>query len=645
MPGLSDVLDPTSSAVQGAISGAGAAGRDTIDAVVDGARSGMGSAFGVGSEISDALLDGLMQPLGASGAAIGDLAQTVAGSVQDIIGAGVQGAGDLLSAGGQLVGTLGGVIGVGVGAAVGLAFGGPLVGAAIGGGVMLVVGSIVGFVGEGLGTVVEVAGDAMGELGEVAGKGFETLITVVEDVFNAAISRARSTGDIAYATGMPFAGANQTAQNFGALGIGGDQLARLLDGPNMNPLLFQSRASAFGLPGIHDPNFQSSLASTYQGFQSMGPEGNILARQMMGQLNMDTPEMRRMASLSPGQIGSEQAFTRDLNEGMGLDPETLRKFSEEFPLLTNRIGQTADAIKIKFIGELMDAGGEEMLQLAATIGNNSEAIVGGLKVAALWIVNDLPVLVLTGLEMVLEGGQLFLTGLSSFSSALADDLRAFENSDGVIYAILNPIAMAIDFVGVGFKGLMMLLAPLGAMVMDFNTVLLSVSNTMLNALKSMVTSDTSPIVMGMRAAGYGDIVDSIRDFQLPTLGNGQLTRTDPRAAMDWASKLSTPDVSGALLNAQNSGQAGQIADQLDKWAPKIQGGADWLGAQKERVGELRDNWPQILAELQRQNDSLDKIADNTGETASNTKVAGDLEGFGRFFTNMTARRLTADLAR
>lgn len=183
---------------------------------------------------------------------------------------------------------------------------------------------------------------------------FIGVVGVIAAVTVAVVSLGRAAADFSRnitalrdATGLGNMQAAGVMQRFGAFGVNPQQM---LGSSQQNPAMFRMRAGIYGLPGYESPDFLPSLAGRYQSMARSGPLGQQMARQMLGNLEMDNPQVLQIANLPVNRIREQQASVQNVSGALGLSPDALKQVAQDFDLLTNRV-QSFGQITLAAIGQ------------------------------------------------------------------------------------------------------------------------------------------------------------------------------------------------------------------------------------------------------------------------------------------------------
>ena len=633
------------------------AGKQIGGALVHGLADAAGAALSTGAQLGEAVMQGVMSPLGQSGAeisklagsamsAVGGIAQAVFGGVSAVVESGLKlgGAvasslmGALSSVGGAVmngISQLGGTLMNGLGSLFSAA--GPIagqilsgigsavtsIGSALMGAVTGLLSSLASAVVGAVTGLLQAVGQIAGQLGQVALQGFQALVGIVQDVFGSAMQQAKQISSLSNQTGMSMESASKMTTDFGALGVDAGSLGKTFSGSGMSEEMMRRKGDMYGVNDESGHLSAEKFAGKYQEMKSSGPAGFMQAEAMRNNMGLTSPDMLRVANTDVGKIKQEQNYAKGMQSSLGVSPDVIKKFSEDFPALINRISEFVNMVKMRFASELLPVISGALTQVTQFISKNADGIAGGLKRGASWIVNDLPQMVLSGFSTMLGFGIGFLKGVSAIATTIADMLDSFANGDGIIYSIALGVATFIDYLSVGFRGLMQLLAPIGAILIDIvisavdNFILLGQAiGTVLSVILDFAAS--IPGVSSLIPQEALDIAHGMRDME-------QIDVINPMDAFDAASNIGTSDAVGKLGDFQDGARA------AGKWTrEKVAAPADtaskYLGEKQKSVDGVKDNLPKFTAALEKTAENTTAIADHTRKTAEavHRQKVGDL---------------------
>jgi len=233
-----------------------------------------------------------------------------------------------------------------------------------------------------LGSVVQMSVLALGLFGTALG----SIVLTVHKVERAMSEFSSNIQTLSNNTGMGYGQSIGVQGRFGAFGM---NAAEMFSGTENMPMFFRAKAQGYGLPGYEDPNFISRLAERYQAQARQGPTGLLMARTMLQNLGLDSPEMLNTVNLSPRRIREQQQFQNRMQGAFGLDPAAIRRWAEEFPLLQARVGSFFQLLWVK-IGTLVSPYILGALNLATNLmerfgGTIGKGLQKGAEIGTYWI--------------------------------------------------------------------------------------------------------------------------------------------------------------------------------------------------------------------------------------------------------------------
>jgi hypothetical protein len=274
------------------------------------------------------------------------------------------------------------------------------------------------------------------------------LLLAIKSSTSAMTEFARNALSIRANTGMGYGAAGALLARNRAFGISGAETASAFGNAGMNPLLGGMRGLGSGFGSTSDPRFFENAARSYQS-QATNPLGRMLANNRLDSLfgGQAPDSVRNLVNMDPNKLRAQGQWQSNMQGRLGVTGGDIRKYAEDLPLLTNRIGSFIDMVKIKFAATLMP-GIERGLTVAVNfISKNAGSIADAIKTAGRWLVVEAPVMVLKFGARVLEVFGNFLGGAGAFLEGLAN------NSSGILKVldmILNGLRMFVSGVaGVG----------------------------------------------------------------------------------------------------------------------------------------------------------------------------------------------------
>jgi hypothetical protein len=248
-------------------------------------------------------------------------------------------------------------------------------------------------------------------------------------------------------TGLGYGQAQGILGRFGAFGIGGGAVNSMLGGMGQMPAFFAQKAGMFGLPGYESSDFVPKLAQAFQAAAARGPFGMATARNMMGTLGMDSPDMMRLVNLPQNKIREQLAWQGNTQSALGIGAGDVQKWAEDVPLLINRIGSFVEMVQVKFVSGLLPYIEAGLNALTNYLGQNATKINEAIRGAVSFLFTQAPVLVLQGVQTMLGGITWLVEGFSNGARFLATNAQTVL---GVIDTIINALrTFSGNAVGVG----------------------------------------------------------------------------------------------------------------------------------------------------------------------------------------------------
>lgn len=251
-----------------------------------------------------------------------------------------------------------------------------------------------------LGALGHVASTLSGLLGGAARVGVAALggavaglIAITARAVSSFVNLGHSINDLSASSGLNTAAAGGVVNRFAALGIAPGETASMFGGQNAT--MFGMKAGLWGLPGLGDPRFASSVAARFQGMQG-SVVGQMMSQQMLSSLGMNTEAGRRIASTPVAQIAAQQNYATRVQGSLGLDPGRMASITRQWDTLTNKAQTFTNAVLLK----LADAALPYLnraLDVLTKIGAQYAGGIGGL---------------------IERGTQLFVQGVQAGFSAL-----------------------------------------------------------------------------------------------------------------------------------------------------------------------------------------------------------------------------------
>lgn len=578
------------------------AGGQAVQNIIDGANKAVGGAMEAGQKIGNTLLEAALTPFGKSGTAATSLANTLGNTIQSAVHGVINGVGGFIKGGGKLVGAgaaiatgtaggvLGGFIGAGiggVGAVPGIAIG-AMVGSAIGLVAMKLVTTITGAIGGALGAI----GEVFGKLGDMAAAGLKTVFDVLSDITQVTQQFSLAVMSVRNATGMTLNQSFGVAQRFGAFGIGPQALSGMMQGPGMSPMMFGMRAKMFGVSNYTDENFIANLAGNYQKDAKSGPFGKMMADAKLKALfnGNVSPEMLATVNLPVDKIREQQKWTTDLYANMGLHSSTIKNFAQDWTMLMNRVQTFADVVRMRLAQELFPMLQSGLERATAWMSANAGKIADYIKSGVEWLYVEFPALLMNGMKSVLLVARWFVGSFESVSRWIG------QNAEQLL--------MAFDSILNGLRQLVAFAAGVGAALIQFNKMPGMGSGQGRNRGTNVLGLGT-----GMpNGIGIGNIFQGASAATAFMGARNNVLSLLPESNL--AAKYTGTLQRGALGAADAAHNIGDWLDQRLAGLEKTIASYD----KDERRAAVR-----LLTDIKQ---SVEKVADNTGQTANHTRNFG-----------------------
>lgn len=444
------------------------------------------------------------------------------------------------------------------------------------------------------------------------------LVAAVTSTVRAAMEMARNLALIRANSGRSFTQGYKVTNSLAAFGVSAADVA---SGTKDPVWLTRMRAGALGGASIDDGPL--AMARSYQRTRNSGLLGPQMANSALdAQFGGSAPDsVKLMVNLPLDKIQGQLGFNQKVQNSLGINPEVLKSYAEDVPLLIGRIGMLWDAIKMRFAVQILPTVERVLGNVTEFLSKNFDKIAEGMKAGVTWLVADLPPLLMHFVANVLRAFAWLLTGFSNFTDMLAKNLPAILSSLDVmlnglrafgkvvtqvaavimqgVSGLVNPGgggagSTAGNFVrGVGrFVGPKIGIdtdpdSPFGdtaATGVGIGTSLL-VGNTILGGVKKAGVQGISRVVKGAANAAKGGIWSGIQNFGMRALA--QVTGTagtavgGPGLALPgWATNvvsgvgrlaLAHPVVSGVVAGiggyeyARRKGWLGKDAEDTSAW--------------------------------------------------------------------------------
>lgn len=639
-------------------SGGGSVATSAAGEIIQGALSVPPVAFGVGVQIGQSVLDGVLSTFGESGAAISRFSHSLVEGVSNIFQQGATGIGSILKgifgvagaglgvAGAVAGGVIGGGIGlaatgglgaaaiaapgVGMGAAPAIAALGPqavIIGAVIGAGLVAGVLSATKHLADAVSGAMGAVVSIFGEIGKVGTQAVQSILDVLKDVMNTALSQSKSIMGLAQQSGLSMADASRAFTTARAFGIDPSQI------PNQNTFMQSIMNRISGITGAQGtPENVASFRERYRALAGIGENGQPSSpwALMMAQ-NM--AEQNNMTGYIPAAMQPDRQFNRQLEAVRGLEmpASVVTKFQDDFAGLLNIVTVFSDNVKTTLGTALLPAA---TAGLEAVIGywqQNQQVIVDSLFAIGRFVYAELPGMVLGGLQGMVEGAVGFAKGIGGviesvggFAHSIADFIRAFQAGDTALGDTIEGILGGIDSLINSFNEMRGVFAGLSAILHNAVTGWVDIFAIFFNQTIGTVTGALGGF---LRLMGHGDWADSVSKIRMPTSADLGMTWQDPLDAYEKYAKDDS-NLKGQFENLRTSRTLSDAADWLDKAGDRAESAGRGMGKQAEDVAAPILNWlsgaqKSIGSAAERGKDydvltRLDRIAANTGATVHNT---------------------------
>lgn len=379
---------------------AGRAGQD----VANGAAGTVSSAVNAGAKIGQAIIEGIAAPFGKSGAAVASLTSLVSQTFQSALSGALNFAGNAVGAGGKVVGAVVGGVGSLAGAGIGGMLAGPtgvLAGAAIGSlvsvAVMKVIESIAGVVS----TSLKAVGAAFGAFGDLATGALRTISDVISDVTQNATKLSQSALAMSQQSGMPLSRSAGAFQVGAALGVSQGAIEQ---GGNQNTMIQRMRDRMMGISapfGTKEGFLQ--FADRYKSMANQGPMGLMFAQSIAANTSYASPEWQQKAMLPTSIINRQFAQNDKMQSALGLRPEEMRSFAQDFALFGASVSNFVNLVKNRIAADLLPYLTAGLNTAIEWIGAHSKDIAEGIKSGVHWLVHDLPPMLMHGAAFMVRG--------------------------------------------------------------------------------------------------------------------------------------------------------------------------------------------------------------------------------------------------
>ncbi len=271
-------------------------------------------------------------------------------------------------------------------------------------------------------------------LGGVVIGGITAFAAALAASTKAATEHARQIIGLRNATGMSTGMAQGIANRFGAFGIGAGDLSN--GGQHHGVTSMAGRV--FGV-NPYDPASINARAQSFGG----GFMGHAMRQSMLSGIGMNSPQGQFLANLPRNRVQEQLGYQSRIQNSLGMSPETVRRFAEDLPLVTARIGMVVDAIKMKFAATLLPIVERTLGRVADYLAKHSGTIGKVIERAGKWLMEDLPPMILKGAISFLNGAGYLLKGFGEFTTGLISQVPAVLT---VFDAIINGIRSFVGFI-------------------------------------------------------------------------------------------------------------------------------------------------------------------------------------------------------
>ena len=265
---------------------------------------------------------------------------------------------------------------------------------------------------------------------------FKTLSSIVREI----TAVARQITSIRNLTGTSVAKAQRGYNALRAGGMSGEAASSFLGNDNMRGGMGKNIARAYGLPDPTDPSFAAEFARKSQ-------KMNIFAaRQMADTLSggSASPELLQLANTSPERLEREQKYNNRTQASLGVTPEMIRRVSDEFPLMLNRVSMFTEAIKTRFLATALPMMEKGMDWLTGMLQSKSGDIATAIQSGVKWLWVD-------GIQLIINGAKFGVKAFVWISNAILGmgdivvaALRSFQSGQGGFSDFITGVANAVD---------------------------------------------------------------------------------------------------------------------------------------------------------------------------------------------------------
>lgn len=449
---------------------------------------------------------------------------------------------------------------------------------------------------------------------------------------------ARSVTQIRNATGLSMGASQATAWQFMALGMKPQETAQMLAAPAMMPFQFNMRASLFGLPGYDRPSFAPQLAQWYQGMAGRGQMGRFMANTLLSNVLFNgqmPPQMLAIANMPQNKLREQMSFTGQAMNVAGVNPEMLRRYAEDLPLVQARLGLVLQMLVVRLMTEAAPAL-EHLAMIAANFaGKNMGKAVGFIQEAVEWLWVYAPIYIMQGAQTGVTAIIFLVGGFFMMVRGIANLLRALEMGQGGLAAFIGGFLQAIDYISVGWHSFIFLLmhgaailANTGIAIMNIGIAIVKMIGWVFEALPRLLES-AFPKLKGVWSTIFGDPANRFTGKMADMSFIPMVDYNTTQSVVDTIAPVT--DFYGQWQNLQNSGTMGKMADQLNAFADRNEPGVmgalnnihDAINKQLQKLGtadERRKSWQELLKATK----DVEKAVRETGQQRAANISAHDV---------------------
>lgn len=194
---------------------------------------------------------------------------------------------------------------------------------------------------------------------------FAIVVGAVAGAVTRAIGELRNMGnaitDLRASTGMSARSSGRLINSYNAQGLNAGQTASAFGG--MNVYESQARARAFGVSSFND------IPGLARNYQNTSP---LLRNQLLG--SADSPELRRILMQSPRDLQGNANFQNRVQGGLGVDPSTIAKVSQQLSLVTTRFRILSETALVRLGAEVLPRLLNILTVVSNKLGDRSQQI-------------------------------------------------------------------------------------------------------------------------------------------------------------------------------------------------------------------------------------------------------------------------------